>query len=231
MKFSLTFGRNSQLIWALILPALILLIPLLLILEYVSPLFPSNEGAIILITIFGYIGFDIWLTLSWVNATTAEVEITFNPDSLQFIFVKKNIFHRSNFTLYLNDIKNIGEDNDKGFDFLYFETKHLLYHKFFIRAKENNPDFEIFSQTVFKMESEFNKLAPLDRAITNKSIYQKWPMILIAFVFLACWLIFPIIMLSEGSTWLMISKYVVFAILSSPIILKVYNQNFKKQNI
>jgi hypothetical protein len=227
MKYTFTFGRNSQLIWALILPSFILLIPLLLILEYVLPLYPENLGILSLLATFGYMGFVIWLTLSWVKATTAEVEIAINHDSLQFIFIKKNIFHRSNFTLHFNEIKNIGEDNDKEFDFLYFETKHSSYPKFFIRTNENNPDFDIFGQTIFKMESEFNKQVPIDSIITNKSIYQKWPIMLAAFLFFACWLIFPIVMLLEESSWLMILKYFVFVTVSSPIVLKVYNQNFK----
>ena len=227
MKYTFTFGRNSQLIWALILPAFILLIPLLLILEYVLPLYPENLGFLSLLATFGYMGFVIWLTLSWVKATTAEVEITIYPNSLEFTFIKKNIFHRSNFTLPFNEIKNIGEDNDKEFDFLYFETKHPSYPKFFIRTNENNPDFETFSQMVMKMESEFNTQASPEKVITNKSIYQRWPMIYAAFLFFACWIIFPIVMYFKESTWLIILKYFVFVILSSPIILKVYRQNFK----
>jgi len=64
MKFRLTFGRNSQLIWALILPAFILLIPLLFILDYVLIEYPDKADFIVIAATILYLGFDIWLTLS-----------------------------------------------------------------------------------------------------------------------------------------------------------------------
>jgi len=102
---------------------------------------------------------------------------------VEFHFLKKNIFHRSNFTVHFNDIKNIGDNNDKGYNFLYFECRNVKYSKFFIRASENNPDFEPFLQKIQSMESEFNKIASQEFRITHKSMYQKKPMIMLAIVF------------------------------------------------
>ena len=49
MKYSLTFGRNSQLIWALILPAFILLFPLLYILDYALTTYPDQGDIIVIV--------------------------------------------------------------------------------------------------------------------------------------------------------------------------------------
>jgi len=230
MKYTLTFGRNSQLIWALILPAFILLIPLLFTLEYILVAFPDRGGIIVITATVLYIGFDIWLTLSWVKSTTAEAEITVHEDYVEFCFLKKNIFHRSDFTLHFNDIINIGQDNDRGYSFLYFECRHASYSKFFIRAKENNPDFEPFQQKIQSMESEFNKVTSPELRLTRKSIYQKRPMIVLAFMFFFFWFAFPIFMIIGGFGWMMVAKFTTFVIVSSPIVIKVYTQNYMKKN-
>ena len=228
MKYSLTFGRNSQLIWALILPAFILLFPLLYILDYALTTYPDQGDIIVIVGAILYLGLDIWLTMYWVKSTTTTAEITIDMDTVEFHFLKKNIFHRSDFILHINDIKNIGEDTDKGYSFLYFECRNVKYSKFFIRADENNPDFEPFRQKILSMESEFNKLIAPELRITHKGLYQKTPMIVLAFVLFFFWFAFPVIMIAGVFRWVMLAKFITFVVVSSPIIIKVYAQNYAK---
>ncbi len=144
MKITLTFGRNAQLIWALILPAFMLLIPLILIIEFVFPLYPNNSGLLIGMATIGYLALYIWITYSWVKATTAEVEITLQSNELHFCFEKKNVFHPTDFKLTLGEIKNLSEDDDKGYQFLYFDCNNSDYSKFYLRCKIDHPEFDAF---------------------------------------------------------------------------------------
>jgi len=172
----------------------------------------------------------LFLTLKWVKSINAKVIVTIADGIIHFRFPFKNIFHRSDFMITFHEILNLGEDNDKGFDFLYFETTNPKYSKFHITAKEENEDFALFSKLMFEMEEEFNKQVTVDRLVTNKSIYQKWPMKILAFIFLSCWFVFPFLPGSDKDTWLLTARYWVFVALSSPIIAKVYYQNFGRKN-
>jgi hypothetical protein len=228
MHYKLTFGRNSQLIPALILPAFILLIPLVLFLEFVDPLLPSSEWTSIIVSVV-YMSLVLFFTLRWVKAITAPVEITITGDEVQFLFPKKNIFHRTDFTISFQHIINIGEDSDKGFDFLYFETKLKEYKKFHITAANGDSQFAEFREHVLSRGELFNTSVPAANRITHKTIYQKWPMKMLA-VFLILFLIaFPIVSLYTGTTWLNNLRYWVMVVMGIPIVAKVYSQNFIKQ--
>jgi len=228
MKYQLTFGRNSQLIWALIVPAFILLIPLLISIEFILPNFPKSDLILIVTTVL-YMGGTLWLTLKWVKATTAPVEIFINNGVIHFHFQKKNIFHKTDFSLAYSDINNIGEDSDKGFDFLYFECNHPNYNRFHITSNEGNEEFTAFKYQIFEKETDFNTNTIPNNPITHKSIYQKWPMKILAMIFFICWFIFPLALAYNTLDWLYNIKYWIFVIMSSPIIFKVYTQNFQRK--
>jgi hypothetical protein len=148
MKYTFTFGRNSQLIWVMILPAFILLIPLLLAIEYIIPLFPISDWTSIILTLV-YFGFVLLSTLYLVNLIRVTVEVTVNSDYIDFYFIKRNWFHKADFTLHFEDLLSVSEDNDKGYDFIYFKTKNSVYPKFHLMEEENNPDFESFKNQLY----------------------------------------------------------------------------------
>ena len=125
MKYTFTFGRNSQLIWALILPAFIGLIPLWVIMELSIKYFPDNDWASVIITIL-YIAFVVFFTLKWVRSVRVDIDIEFKEGRLHFNFPVKNIFHRKDFILNISNLVNTSEDNDKGFDFLNFALFFLF---------------------------------------------------------------------------------------------------------
>ena len=228
MQYKLIFGRNSQLIPALILPAFILLIPLVLFLEFVDPQLPKSEWTSIIVSVV-YISLVLFFTLRWVKATTAPVEITITGDRIQFLFPKKNIFHHTDFNISFQHIINIGDDSDKGFDFLYFETKLKEYKKFHITAANGDSQFKEFRKHVLSMEELFNTSVPVANRITHKTIYQKWPMKVLAIFLILFLIVYPIVSFYTGTSWLNNLRYWVMVIMGTPIVFKVYSQNFIKQ--
>ena len=148
MKYTFTFGRNSQLVWVMILPAFVLLIPLLLAIEYIIPLFPVSDWTSIILTLL-YFGCVLFLTLYLVNLIRGSVEITVNNNFIDFHFIKINWFHKKDFTLHFKDLQSVSEDNDKGYDFLYFNAKNSVYPSFHLMEKENNPDFKSFKNQLY----------------------------------------------------------------------------------
>lgn len=227
MKYTFTYGRNSQLIWALILPAFIGLIPLMLVLE-LSKKYNYDGDWIVILATFLYLAIVITATLLWVNSIRSDVEITFDKDELHFNFVKNNIFHKRDFILHLSNLKNTSEDNDKGFDFLYIETHNTSSPSFHLMAKEGDENFANFKQTLYQTIEIYNTIIQEENLIKNDSIYQKWPMKLLAILLLACWFIFPLLMYFRETDWFFSIKYWLFVLVSSPLILKVYFKNFRR---
>jgi hypothetical protein len=227
MQYKLTFGRNAQIVPAIILPALILLIPLVLFLEFADQQLLRSEWIPIILSLV-YFLLVLFLTLRLVNITRASVEISIIGDNLQFLVPKKNFFHHTDFNLSFQEIMNIGEDNDKGFDFLYFKTKHKGFRNFHITAKENNDQFIAFRDHVLSKEALFNTTAPVNSIITNKTIYQKWPMKVLAFLILLFLLTYPVVSFYIGNSWINNVKYWILVIAGTPVVMKVYYQNFIK---
>jgi hypothetical protein len=163
-----------------------------------------------------------------VNITRGTVEISLIGDGLQFSFPKKNFFHHTDFNIAFQEIINIGEDNDKGFDFLYFNTKHKGFKNFHITAKENDDQFVAFRDYVLSKAVLFNKSVPVDSIITRKTIYQKLPMKMLALFIVLFLLSYPFVSFYIGTSWLNNLKYWILIIMGTPIVMKVYYQNFIK---
>ena len=227
MQYKLTFGRNAQIVPAIILPALILLIPLVLFIEFADRQLLRSEWIPIVLSLVYFLSV-LFITLQLVNITRGAVEISVIGDSLQFLFLKKNFFHHTDFNISFQHIINIGEDNDKGFDFLHFKTKHKGFKNFHITAKENDDQFIAFRDYVLSKAALFNKSVPVDRIITQKTIYQKWPMKILAFFIVLFLFSYPFVSFYIGTSWLNNLKYWVLIILGTPIVMKVYYQNFIK---
>lgn len=227
MPYKLTFGRNAQIVPAIILPACILLIPLLLFLELGDPQLLKSEWTPIILTAVYFLSV-LFLTLRLVAYTKATVEISIIEDSLQCSFPEKNMFHRTDFNIAFQQIINIGEDNDKGYDFLYFKTKHKGFENFHITAKENDSQFIAFRDQVLSKEALFNASVSAGNSITNKTIYQEWPMKTIAFLILLLLLAFPVVSFFRGTAWMNNVSYWLMLVAGTPVVIKVYFQNFKK---
>lgn len=148
MKYTFTFVRNSQLIWVMILPAFVLLIPLLLAIEYIFPQFPISEWTSIILTL-GYLSCVLFSTLYLVYLIRGSVEVTLNSSYIDFHFFKRNLFHTKDFALHFKDLLSVSEDNDKGYNFLYFNAKNSVYPSFHLMEKENNPDFKSFKNQLY----------------------------------------------------------------------------------
>jgi hypothetical protein len=228
LTYNLTFGRNSQLIWAMILPSFILLVPLLLFLTYVMPYLPDSAWTVIVVSMI-YLGLAILLTLRWVKLITAPVIIVIENENISFTFPKKNIFHRYDFSLTINEIINLGQDTDKGFDFLYFETSHKHFHKFHVTAEANTGDFSSFLTKMLEMQTAFNSRSGGSRTITSKTIYQKWPMKAVVFFILIILGLYPFISIYQHMPLLTEVRYWVLLVLSAPFVFKVYDQNYRRK--
>jgi hypothetical protein len=211
MQYKLTFGRNAQIIPAIILPALILLIPLVLFLEFADQRLVRSEWIPIILSLVYFLAV-LFLTLRLVNIINGSVEVSLIDDSLQFLFPKKNFFHHTDFNIAFQEIINIGEDNDKGFEFLYFKTRHKGFKNFHITAKENDDQFMTFRDKVLSKQALFNKSVPADRIITQKTFYQKWPMKILAFFIVLFLLTFPFVSFYIGTSWINNLKYWVLII-------------------
>lgn len=227
MKYTFTYGRNSQLIWAMILPAFVGLIPLMLVLELSKKYYQDADWIVILAT-FLYLALVVIVTFSWVKSIRSDVAICLEDNELNFNFIKKNLFHKRDFTLHLSNLRNTSEDNDKGFDFLYIETQKTSTPSFHLMAKEGDENFIEFKDLLYKAIDDYGETVSEKEGIRHITIYQKWHMKLLAFLCLVSWFIFPIALYYQETNWFMSAKYWVFVVLTLPIILKVYIQNFKK---
>jgi hypothetical protein len=229
MKYQFTFGKNSLIVWALILPAFLLLIPLLLILTYCNSIFKQFEWFSVVLSLT-YFACTFWLTFKFLKLVTTNAEIELEHNKIVVHFPKKNIFHRSDFSLDFNDITNLSEDNDKAFDFMHFETSLTLHKKFHFSTKEGNPDFQNFKNQLYAMElvnqtSSPNSLKPL----THITVYQKWPMKLLALILVLAYFIFPLVASLNSVSWFYEIKYWFVVLIGLPIIYKVYAQNWGNQ--
>lgn len=227
MQYKLTFGRNTQIVPAIILPALILLVPLVLFLEFADPQLLQSEWLPITLSLVYFLSV-LFLTLRLVSFATASIEISVASDMLQFSFPEKNIFHHTDFNISFQDIINIGEDNDKGYDFLYFQTRHGGFKKFHITAKEGDAQFAAFRDHVVGKGALFNTSSHIGGTITNKSVYQKWPMKTLAVLLLFILLAFPLVSFYIGTNWRNNVSYWIVVLSGVPIVAKVYFHNFVK---
>lgn len=228
MPYQLTFGQNAQIVPAMILPAVILLIPLVLIWEFADPQLLESEWTPIILTVVYFLSV-LFLTLRLVAFTTAKVKISIaGDDSLHFFFPEKNIFHRTDFSIAFQQIINIGEENDKGYDFLYFKTRHKGFENFHISAKENDSRFIAFRSHVLSKEALFNASASTGNSITHKTTYQEWPLKTLALLILLFLFAFPLVSFFRGTNWLNNVAYWVMFVAGTPVVIKVCFQNFKK---
>ncbi len=228
MQFVLTLGKNSLIVPALILPSAIMTAVLVLLLEFVVPLAQVADWAVLAISL-AYFAVVIFLTLQVVGSTSCRVEIAEVENGMSFHFLDENIFHRKDFTLSYSDIYNIGEDNDKGYDFLYFTTAKQGYKKFHLTAKENDQGFGAFRAIVLGKVESYNSSVSVQHRIASKTIYQKWPMITLAVLMVVFLVAYPLAAAFLGSSWLDDLKYWVMVVVSVPIVGKVYYQNFRQQ--
>ena len=106
-----------------------------------------------------------------------------------------------------------------------FKTKHKGFKNFHITGW-NDDQFIAFRDCVLSKTALFNKSVPVDRIITQKTIYQKWPMKMLAFLIVLFLLSFPFVSFYIETSWLNNLKYWVLVLLATPIVMKVYYQNF-----
>jgi hypothetical protein len=102
------------------------------------------------------------------------------------------------------------------------------FKNFHITAKENDDQFVAFRDYVLSKAVLFNKSVPVDSIITQKTIYQKWPMKMLAFIIVLFLLSYPFVSFYIGTSWLNNLKYWILIIMGTPIVMKVYYQNFIK---
>jgi hypothetical protein len=228
MNYQFTFGKNYLIVWALILPAFLLLIPLLLVITCCNSILKENEWFALLLSL-SYFASTFWLTFKFIKQVTADVEINLEHSKINFHFPHKNIFHRSDFSLDFNDITNLSEDNDKAFDFINFETR-TSQKKFHLSTKECNPDFQNFKNKLYELElasktNTSNSSSPL----THITIFQQWPMKILALILVLAYLIFPLVASLNSVSWFYEIKYWFVVLTGLPIIYKVYAQNWGNQ--
>lgn len=227
MKFNFILGRNSQLIYALVLPGFIGIIPLYIILD-LSEKYSTNSDSIIIISVLLYLVSVVFFTLKWVKAVRPGVEIVFENNQLHFSFLKKNILFRKDFIIPISDILNVSEDNDKGYDFIYLETSDSKFPRFYLMSGEDDVQFDRFKENLYRVIGNNNERVDADSAIKFKSVYQKLPMKLFAALLIICCFIFPVVFFYQGFNLLISLKYWLFVAISSTFAIKVWIYNFKK---
>ncbi len=226
MKYSFIFGRNYQLVWALILPGIVGIIPLIILIQ-LSEKYTHESDLLLLLSVSFYLITTILGTLKWVKAIRVKVDIIIEKDVIRFSFPKKNIFHRHDFILSISEIVNTTEDYDKGYNLLYFSTKSLTESKFHLMAKADDELYMIFKNQLNSAIENFNQGLNLEEKIKHVSIYGRWPMKVLAIVFLIMWFAFPIASYFKDMHISFWTKYGFMVLISAPIIYKVYINNFR----
>lgn len=223
MNYSLTYGRNSQMIWALILPAFIALLPLMIALELANKYSPEKDWLYLLITVM-YILVVLVSTLGWIKSIQKDVVVTLKNDEIHIQFQKKNIFHPSDIYLPLNQISNTNIQNDKGYDFLYIETNQSQVKNFYLRATESDTELSNLNMAIDQNIEQLNKLGVVNTKLLHTSMFKQWPMKAFGMLIIIFWISFPIYMFYNELNPFTSSKYLFILVSGAPIVYKVFIQ-------
>jgi hypothetical protein len=223
MNYSLTYGRNSQMIWALILPAFIALLPLMIALELTNKYFPENDWLYILITIL-YVLVVLASTFILIKSIQKDVIVSLKNDEIHIKFQKKNFFHPSDIYLPLNQISNTNIQTDKGYDFLYIETNQSQVKNFYLRADESDVELLNLNLTINRSIEKLNQNGEIITRLSHISIFKQWPMKALGMIILIVWISFPVYMFYNKLNPFNSSKYLFLLVSGAPIVYKVFIQ-------
>jgi len=226
-RYLLTYGRNSQIIWALVLPAFIGLIPLMISIELANKYKIDSNWLTILITPT-YLIMVLLATFLWIKSIQKNVIVEIEKDNLQIHFQKKNIFHSSSIYLPLTEIVNTYMQNDKGYAFLYIETKKSRVKNFYLRAKETDPELMSLNLAINQYIEKSDYKVGVYSKLLHLTIYKKWPMKVLGSAILVLMVTLPIYMFLHEKNPLTSAKYWILIITGSPIIYKVFIQKLKE---
>lgn len=223
IRYSLTYGRNSQMIWALVLPAFIGLIPLMISIELANN-YRSNSDWLTIIITPTYLIMVFLTTFLLIKSIQKSVIVELEKTNLQIHFQKKNLFHSSNICLPLKEIVNTYMQNDKGYDFLYIETKKSRVKNFYLRAKETDPELVSLSLAINQYVKKSDSNSVENSKLLHLNSFKKWPMKVFGSVILILMITSPIYMLLKDDNPLTSSKFWILIITGSPIIYRVFIQ-------
>ena len=223
MNYSLTYGRNSQMIWALILPAFIALLPLMIALELANKYSPEKDWLYLFITAM-YILVLLVSTLAWIKSIQKDVVVSLKNDEIHIQFQKKNIFHPSDIYLPLNQISNTNIQTDKGYDFLYIETNQSQVKNFYLRAAESDIELLNLNLTINRSIEKLNQNGEIITKPIHTSLFKQWPMKVLGMVILIVWISFPVYMFYNKLNPFTSSKYLFILVSGAPIVYKVFIQ-------
>jgi len=223
MNYSLTYGRNSQMIWALILPAFIALLPLMIALELANKYSPEKDWLYLFITAM-YILVVLVSTLAWIKSIQKDVVVSLKNDEIHIQFQKKNIFHPSDIYLPLNQISNTNIQTDKGYDFLYIETNQSQVKNFYLRAAESDIELLNLNLTINRSIEKLNQNGEIITKPIHTSLFKQWPMKVLGMVILIVWISFPVYMFYNKLNPFTSSKYLFILVSGAPIVYKVFIQ-------
>lgn len=223
MNYSLTYGRNSQMIWAMVLPAFIALVPLMIAVELASKYFPEMDWLTILITIM-YLLVVMITTFVLIRSIQKEVIVTLANEAIHVQFQKKNFFHPSDIYLPISQIGNTFIQNDKGYDFLYIETNQSQIKNFYLRATELEPDLLRIYEAINHHSEKADPRNVVSPKLLHVNFYRKGPMKVFGWMLLILFIIIPVYMYLKHLNPFASSKFWILIITGTPIIYKVFLQ-------
>jgi len=210
-------------IWALILPAFIALLPLMIALELANKYSPEKDWLYLFITAM-YILVVLVSTLAWIKSIQKDVVVSLKNDEIHIQFQKKNIFHPSDIYLPLNQISNTNIQTDKGYDFLYIETNQSQVKNFYLRAAESDIELLNLNLTINRSIEKLNQNGEIITKPIHTSLFKQWPMKVLGMVILIVWISFPVYMFYNKLNPFTSSKYLFILVSGAPIVYKVFIQ-------
>lgn len=223
MNYSLTYGRNVQMIWAMVLPAFIAIVPLVIAVELASKYYPDTDWLSILFTLM-YLLVVMISTFVLIRSIQKEVIVTIANEAIHIQFQKKNFFHPSDIHLPISQIGNTFIQNDKGYDFLYIETNQSQIKNFYLRATESEPELLRIYEAINLHSEKSDPGNVLTPKLLHVNFYRKRPMKVFGWILLILFIIIPVYMYLKHLNPFVSSKFWILIITGTPIIYKVFLQ-------
>jgi hypothetical protein len=224
-SYNVSFGQNSKIVPALVLPAFIYLPLIFLSFEYL----PDFNGWNPIITSILYLALTACTVLYLLKKINRRVTVSVEPSFIKVSFDSRNLFSRKDFNFSLQDIKNYWEQEDKGYAFLHLDIAGKPSSFFFGAQMDKETDYKNFIGLRNEIVTEIEAAVKTEGAvITSESMFEDWWAIILALIAAAVIVGFPILKLTGGyerGSW---TQYFTVVCFGSLFISTVYYYNFIK---
>lgn len=191
LTLNCVLGRHTNLVYAMVLPAIIGIVPLYFTMEAVVKSNIRSPLTVPLITLL-YIALVGFLTYKGVRMVQAKTRVFCAPDLLEIELTGTNFFYPNRMAIHPQNIKKITQFTDKGFRFINIGlAPSVPLRGFYLRCPEEDESFEAFYTLLCGYVADSAGKPPAASEPETRNIFQKWPLKFTAYGLLPLILLLP----------------------------------------